>query len=196
MSIFWLVFAILAWGVVHSVLASLAVKNALQRWLEAGPMRLYRLSYNMFALLSFLPILWLAADLPDRPIYQVPAPWSTFMLAGQALAALLLVVGILQTDTFSFVGLRQLVQEEKPASLMTGGLYRFVRHPLYTAGLLFLWLTPGMSVNSLTMTLALTGYIVIGAMFEERKLLREFGNAYAEYQRVTPMLVPGFRFEK
>lgn len=196
MSVFWLVLAILAWGVVHSLLASLAVKSALQARLGAGLMRLYRLAYNIFALLSFLPILWLVAFLPDRSLYQVPAPWSYLMLGVQALAAFLLIAGVLQTDTFSFIGIRQLIQEEKPVSLMTGGLYRYVRHPLYSAGLLFLWVSPVMTVNSLTMTLGLTVYIVIGAMFEERKLLREFGNAYAEYGRVTPMLVPGFRFDR
>jgi protein-S-isoprenylcysteine O-methyltransferase Ste14 len=196
MSVFWLVLAILAWGVVHSLLASLAFKNAIRARLGAGPMRLYRLGYNVFALVSFLPVLWLAAILPDWSLYKVPASWSAFMLAGQALAVLLLVIGVLQTDTFSFIGLRQLVREEKPASLVTSGLYRYVRHPLYTAGLLILWLSPGMTVNSLTMTLALTGYIVIGALFEERKLLREFGSAYADYRRTTPMLVPGLRFGK
>jgi len=196
MSVFWLILAIGFWGVVHSFLASLAVKDALRAWLGVGPIRLYRLGYNVFALVSFLPILWLTAILPDRLLYRVPAPWSYLLLAGQALAILLLVVDVLQTETFSFIGLRQLVQEEKPASLVTGGLYRFVRHPLYTAGLLFLWLSPGMSINSFTVSLALTGYILIGAMFEERKLLQEFGSAYIEYRRVTPMLFPGFRSGK
>jgi protein-S-isoprenylcysteine O-methyltransferase Ste14 len=68
-----------------------------------------------------------------------------------------------------------------------------VRHPLYTAGLAFIWFTPLMTVNLLVLNIGLTVYIVIGAYFEERKLLREFGPAYAEYQRRTPMLVPGLR---
>ena len=74
---------------------------------------------------------------------------------------------------------------------MLKGLYRWVRHPLYTAGLVFIWLTPVMTVNLLAMNLGLTIYIVLGAMFEERKLLHEFGQAYADYQRRTPMLIPG-----
>ena len=65
-----------------------------------------------------------------------------------------------------------------------------MRHPLYTAGLLFLWLTPGMSLNSLTLYIASSLYILVGAYFEERKLLREFGQAYAEYQKQTPMIIP------
>jgi len=69
-------------------------------------------------------------------------------------------------------------------------LYRFVRHPLYTAGLVFIWLTPVMTVNRLVLYLSLTVYILIGAYFEERKLQREFGKEYEDYQIRTPMLFP------
>ncbi len=39
-----------------------------------------------------------------------------------------------------------------------------------------------------------TLYILIGVFFEERKLLREFGEAYTIYKKSTPMLVPGLVF--
>jgi protein-S-isoprenylcysteine O-methyltransferase Ste14 len=69
-----------------------------------------------------------------------------------------------------------------------------VRHPLYTFGLLFIWLTSTVSQNSLTVYIGATLYTLIGAYFEERKLLREFGDSYAEYKKKTPMLIPGFVF--
>jgi len=188
----WLIGAVGAWGLVHSLLASIGAKEKIQHRFGAGIMRLYRLGYNIFAVLSFLPVLWLMLVLPDRPLYSVPAPWSYLMLAGQGLAGLLLLVGVLQTDTLSFIGLRQLLEpQERPSRLVTGGLYRYVRHPLYTAGLLFIWLTPVVSANLFILYLALTAYILIGARFEERKLRREFGEAYAEYRRKTAMLIPG-----
>jgi protein-S-isoprenylcysteine O-methyltransferase Ste14 len=34
----------------------------------------------------------------------------------------------------------------------------------------------------------------VGIIFEERKLLREFGKKYEEYRSVTPMLIPGLNF--
>jgi protein-S-isoprenylcysteine O-methyltransferase Ste14 len=76
---------------------------------------------------------------------------------------------------------------------MTGGLYRYVRHPLYTFSLLILWLSPAMSLNTFIVYLALTVYILIGIIFEERKLVREFGEEYVGYRSVTPMLIPGKR---
>jgi protein-S-isoprenylcysteine O-methyltransferase Ste14 len=94
----------------------------------------------------------------------------------------------------SFVGLRQLFEDEKPGKLVTRGFYRMVRHPLYTFGLLALWLSSSVSLNAFIVYLGLTIYILVGTYFEERKLLREFGQAYADYQSVTPMLIPGVKF--
>jgi protein-S-isoprenylcysteine O-methyltransferase Ste14 len=48
-----------------------------------------------------------------------------------------------------------------------------------------------MSMNSFIVYGALTIYILIGIIFEERKLLREFGQAYVDYKSMTPMLLPG-----
>jgi len=191
---FWLILVILAWGVIHSIMASLGFKDLLQRSLGDGLMRFYRLFYNAFSVLSFAPILFLMVVLPDRDLYRVSAPWSYSMLAGQGLSALLLFVAVLQTDMLSFVGIRQVFSNNINGHLVTNGFYRYIRHPLYTFGLLFLWLTPTMSVNSLVVYISLTIYILVGAYFEERKLLREYGQAYVEYRSSTPMLIPGLKF--
>ena len=197
MNILWLTLAVLVWGVIHSVTASLGAKDWIHRVLGDAGIRFYRFAYNIFSVISFAPILWLMAVLPDQVIYQIPAPWMYLSLAGQFAAIVLLVVGVLQTDTLSFVGLRQLFEgKERSSQLVTHGLYRWVRHPLYTAGLLFIWLTPVMSINSLIVILSATVYIIVGASFEERKMEREFGAAYAEYKAATPMLIPGLIFQR
>ena len=119
------------------------------------------------------------------------------MLAGQGIAAFLLFYGVLQTDPLSFIGLSQLVApHNQPGTLVTSGLYRFVRHPLYSAGLLLLWLTTTMTINQLIVYVCATVYIFVGAYFEERKLLREYSATYAEYKSVTPMIVPGLSFKR
>ncbi len=187
---FWLVVIIAAWAAVHSFLASHRVKAFVRERLGDGLSRWYRLFYNAFSVVTFVPILVLARLLPDRTLYSVPVPWSFVMAAGQVAAVVLLVITLLQTDTASFIGLRQLTGGEQPAELVTSGFYRWVRHPLYLFALLFLWLTPVMTANMLVVYLSLTAYLFIGAMFEERKLLREFGAPYAEYRSRTPMVIP------
>jgi len=193
---FWLLITIALWGLVHSVLASMGFKNLLHRTLGDGFMKFYRALYNLFAVISIAPILYLMVSLPNQILYQVPAPWKYLMFAGQGMSALFLLIAVLQTDLLSFAGLRQLIEVEKPGNLVTGGLYRIVRHPLYTFSLLILWLSPSMTINSFVVYTALTMYVLIGILFEERKLLREYGNDYANYKLTTPMLIPGLKWSR
>jgi protein-S-isoprenylcysteine O-methyltransferase Ste14 len=182
--------AVVLWGALHSWLASLRAKAAAQRTLGATGSRWYRLAYNAFAAVSFVPVLVLLKALPDQGLYAVRPPWLYLMLAGEGAAAILLLFGLLQTDPIDFIGLREKHGNDPSARLITTGFYRWVRHPLYLFGLLLLWLTPVMTVNLLTVFLLLTAYIFIGAAFEERRLVQEFGSAYTEYRRRTPMIFP------
>jgi protein-S-isoprenylcysteine O-methyltransferase Ste14 len=191
---FWLIIIIVIWGIVHSWMASLGFKDFLRSRLGDGFMKYYRLLYNIFSVVSILPVLYLMLVLPDQNLYQVPSPWSYLMRMGQLISILLLLAAVLQTDALSFAGLRQLLEEEQKTDLVTSGFYRYVRHPLYTFGLLILWLTPAMTVNTFIVYVSLTIYLLLGAIFEERKLMREFGQQYAAYKSRTPMLIPGLKW--
>ena len=187
-----LIFGIFVWGVVHSLLASIATKARMRSWFGPGSDRWYRLAYNMFSLLTFLPLLGLLAADPGATLYTIPAPWSYLALVGQLLAVVALGIGLLQTGLWTFLGFEQLLVDspENESEMVTRGLYRWVRHPLYTAGLVFIWLTPVMTLNLLLLNLGLTIYLVIGTIYEERKLVREFGEEYNRYQKRVPMLIP------
>jgi protein-S-isoprenylcysteine O-methyltransferase Ste14 len=184
--------AALLYSLLHSLLASLGVKALVRRWFGPPADRFYRLGYNLIAALSLLPLLALPALLPDRALYVIPYPWILLTTAIQGLAILGLIVGLLQTGPWSFFGLQQLSQPENVTTqkLVIHGLYRWVRHPLYTTGLMLIWLTPVMTVNLLALIVSLSLYLVVGAHVEERKLILEFGQTYREYQKRTPMLIP------
>jgi protein-S-isoprenylcysteine O-methyltransferase Ste14 len=194
----WLVLSVLFWGLFHSLLASLKVKELVQRWLGERARHFYRLGYNIFACVSFLPVLAIAALNPDQRLYLIPLPWSGLMVLGEFLAAAALVIGFRQTDAWEFLGLRQADApvEERQGGLVTGGLYHYVRHPLYSAGLAFIWLMPLMTLNVLAINTALTVYVIAGAYFEERKLRGEFGQDYADYMAATPMFIPFLKGNK
>ena len=184
---------VIVWEAVHSGLASPAAKDLAARVLGQRIVRAYRLAYNAFSFLSFLPVLAVMRALPDHPLYAIPVPWLYFFLAAQASAAICLLAAMLQTDTLHFIGVRQLLEPPRGSELNTHGFYSLVRHPLYLFGLLFLWFTPIMSVNWLTLFVLLSIYLFVGARFEERRLLSEFGTQYEEYRRRTPMIIPGLR---
>jgi protein-S-isoprenylcysteine O-methyltransferase Ste14 len=194
MGTFILILASGVWGAVHSVLASHGAKDAARRAFGEGFMGWYRLLYNGFSAVTFLPLVVLAAILPDRPLYTIPAPWVYLTLALQAAAAACLLLALVQTDVWAFAGLSQPFRGEGGTGrLVTSGMYRLVRHPLYTTGLVILWLAPQMTVNRLVLIASLSLYLIIGAHFEERKLERDFGSAYLEYRARTPMFIPGLR---
>jgi protein-S-isoprenylcysteine O-methyltransferase Ste14 len=191
-----IILAVLLYGLVHSFLAALGTKARARAWFGPGADRWYRLFFNVFGLLSFLPVLALVAWLPDREIYRIPSPWVYLALFGQLLAVVVLGIGVLQTGALHFLGLAQLFEGPGSQSqiLVTGGLYRWVRHPLYTAGLVFIWLAPIMTANLLALNIGLTIYLIVGALYEERKLVNEFGEEYLQYRQRTPMLIPGVQF--
>lgn len=188
----WLSLAVIVYGLLHSLLASARVKGWAQARLGPVAGRWYRLAYNLFALLAGLPILALYATLPDQPLYRIPLPWVGLTLLGQMAGVLIIGIGLLQVDPWHFLGLRQLLEPGGSAEtpLVIAGLYRWVRHPLYTGALIFIWLFPRMSVNLLTLFIWATLYLYVGAKFEETRLVRAYGQTYREYQQRVPMLIP------
>ncbi len=193
---FWLILlAVLSYGLLHTLLASKKLKALTSNRFGSKTEQWYRLAYNLIAVFTLLPILLLPIIFPDKEIYRIHFPWIILTIAIQLLAVIFLFLGLRQTGITSFIGLRQLLLPENisPPRLVTDGLYRYVRHPLYTAALVFIWLIPIMTWNLLALIIGLSAYIIIGAYFEERKLLLDFGDAYTEYRRHTPMLVPGLR---
>lgn len=196
---FWWVLGTMAlYAVAHSLLASLTAKALAERWLGAiYAQRFYRLTYNLVAVLTLIPPLLLLRLLPDRVLYRLPWPLSLLALLLQGAAAVGAMLAVAQTGALHFLGLAQPFQRQvQPGKLNTGGLYRWVRHPIYSFSLLVLWLTPVMSANFLAFNLAATAYFWIGSVLEERKLILEFGEEYAAYRQRTPMLIPGLRLHQ
>ena len=188
-----LILATVLYSAVHSLTASNPFKDWVYMRFGPAARRWYRLGYNLWAGVSFLPVLWLLATLSDQVLYILPMPWTLLAVAAQGVGALLILVGIRQTGALSFLGFRQLLspgQPEAETALDQSGLYAWVRHPLYTAGLVVIWLTPMMTRNLLTLFVILSIYLVVGAWLEEKRLVRAYGAAYIEYQGKVPMLLP------
>jgi len=71
---------------------------------------------------------------------------------------------------------------------ITGGLYRYSRHPMYLAMFLIYIGTSLASVSWLffLLTIATVVMIRLEAMFEERYCLKKYADAYREYVNITP----------
>lgn len=76
--------------------------------------------------------------------------------------------------------------------LLTGGLYRLVRNPMYLGGIAGA-LGIGLAVASryaLYYTVAFAVVLFIVARLEERDLAQRFGPGFEEYRRRVPLLIP------
>ncbi len=185
----WILAGMGIYGIIHSLLAGEGAKALAERWFGPAGRRWYRLFFNIQGALTFLPVLVLVRLLPDTPIYRIPMPLTLLTMALQASALLAMLVTLHETGIMAFAGFAP-EAEGIPAHLVTEGFYRYMRHPLYTLGLVVVWLLPTMTWNTLALDIGITAYILVGVYFEERKLRRQFGADYETYRKQTPMLFP------
>lgn len=186
----------LCWALLHSLLAGLRAKRLARRFFGPAAERWYRFGFVAAAVLTSVPGIFLFFRLPDRPLYGVAPPWRWVMVAGQAVGLLLLAWALKSTDALDFIGLRQLMEGRKSQrrTLVTGGLYRYTRHPMYLASMLVMWLKPAMSLNLLALFSFMSLYFVLGTYHEEKLLVNQFGAAYVAYREKVPRIFPGIPF--
>lgn len=192
--------AFLLYALMHSLLASHRVKNAVFRKFP-GFRYHYRLFYNIIALLGFAAI-WFFVPVRDITIYSIPSPWNFLFHAVQLAAVAGALITALRFGGGTFSGLSQLrhglrhdppryfLDEPLGAELIIGGPYRYVRHPLYFFSLMFLVFHPYMTLKWLLLTVCCGLYFLVGSMPEEQKLVERFGDAYEDYRKQVPGLIP------
>ena len=200
-------------GLLHSVGAQEPCKNALARWISRFFVdHFWRITY---CALSYAALYYGIAALhwarnPDNDVWLFVYPdwlWQIILVL-HLLSIGLLYVAFLQSDYLEFLGLRQAARgtgvlfggtggktEEKlfgTHRLEVTGVYGWVRHPMLVAGLLFL-LTSGPSLNNLVYTGMYTAYMLIGGYYEERRMVKIFGEDYLRYRCRVGAFFPRLR---
>lgn len=194
MAYIWLVILWVIWCALHSALISLPVTEWLRRRFPEK-FRYYRIFYNLFAVVSLLPVLFYSYSLGGAAVVAWRGLWLIVPLVLWAAGLFFFVAGGLRYDSLQFLGLRQIKNESacsvltEDCSLDTGGVLSMVRHPWYTGGMLVVWARP-LDAAALWTNMVVCGYFVVGAVLEERKLKAGFGRQYEDYQRHVSMFLP------
>jgi methanethiol S-methyltransferase len=175
-------------GVVHSLMARDAFKRA---WTRVIPAAAERSAYVLVASIQMALLMWLWRPLPRPVLWSTSGAAALALMAAQLVGWGLVLLSSFLIDHFEMFGLRQAFGRARPDHPMeTPLLYRLVRHPLYLGLLIGLWAPSTMSAGHLLLSASLTAYVLVGVRYEERDLLRRFGDDYRRYREQVPMLLP------
>jgi methanethiol S-methyltransferase len=196
------------WALVHSLLASKQAKDLARRILGARYRDgLYRLVYNVKAVVLLAWVARWFSRLPDRELYRVRPPLSWFFRAGQAASLGVLLSGVRVVGIAEFAGMTPLwkllmgkdVKPEPEAQgpplgagreMVKAGAFRFTRHPGNLGALGFFLFLPRMTANRATLTALVALYVVLGSLHEEHRLRTAYGAAYERYRGSVPFMIP------
>ncbi len=116
---------------------------------------------------------------------------SVQSIVGLALIAIGLTIELVaQITLWRFYSSTLVIRKDH--QLVTHGVYRFTRHPIYL-GVIIVFIGIPVYASSLYGLLVMSGLIpifLIRIRFEERLLTNEFGDAYRKYREATSKLIP------
>lgn len=176
----------------HSVMARQGFKRW---WTRIVPEAVERSTFVLFATAALALLLWQWRPMPEI-VWSVQNPLAAIAIQGVFwLGWGILLLATFLINHFELFGLRQVVARLMGWTLpepqfRTPFLYKRVRHPIYLGFVLAFWAAPTMTMGHLLFAVATTGYILIGIYFEERDLVRQFGDQYRRYREQVSMLIP------
>lgn len=184
----------MVWCAVHSFLISLTVTEFLRRRFESV-FRYYRIFFNVFSTVTLVPVLFYSYSLRGAPIVTWSGPWRMVPIVLWAVALFFFAAGARRYDLLQFLGVRQIKDPSacsvltEDCTLDTDGVLALVRHPWYTGVLLVVWARP-LDLAAICTSSVISGYLLVGTILEERKLVALFGRQYTDYQQRVSMLFP------
>lgn len=189
--LFWIVYY-----AVHSILASTSVKGFFKK--KSGKyFRYYRLSYSIFATITLAFLLYFQYSFYS-PILIKSTLIKYFSILFLALPGMVVMFISIKKYFLLLSGIRSVFYATPAAELKVNGIHHFVRHPLYSGTILFVcglfFVFP--TLSNLISVLSLIFYVLIGIIFEEKKLVKEFGADYLHYMEKVPKLIPSFQNQR
>jgi len=183
---------VLLFGLQHSVMARWSFKQA---WTKIIPEPAERPSF-VLATVACLIAAYVFWSPMTTEIWRFDRPLAVYAILGiQAAGWLILVGATFALNHFHLFGLTQAWSAFRSRAVpelefRTPWMYRVVRHPIQLGILLGIWAAPVMTVGHCVFASAMTMYMFVGLFFEERDLVRRFGQRYLAYRQNVPKVIP------
>lgn len=183
---------LMLFGFQHTLMARQSFKRV---WTQivAWPVERSTFVLASTALIIALFVFWI--PMPGL-VWVVKSPVWRFVLTALFLGGFgLVLLATFLINHFELFGLMQVWHrfrgQPMPSPIFhTPWLYRYVRHPLYLGFMIAFWATPTMTAGHLLFAAAWTIYIFVALGYEERDLVRLFGDKYRKYMEQVPMILP------
>ncbi len=124
----------------------------------------------------------------QRPLYTMQSPMNV-------VGALIFIIGLVITVNAQMTLKRNyssMLRIREGHQLITHGIYKYVRHPVYTGTLLRTFAIPIYTTSLLGFLFALVGIplFIYRIGVEEKMLIEEYGDEYLKYMKATSKLIP------
>ena len=193
----------LAFGLIHSLCVTGFVKELIRKTLgDIFVKAFYRLIYTAFSAITTAGAAWLVLQIPDITLWRAPLWPMMLMRLIQAGAFVFGALSFRAISPMEFVGVSQAwryitkhhvagdIEGMTGKGLVTTGVYSIVRHPLYLAGVIIFTSQPVITRNWLAVQVLADVYFIYGALVEEKRLLKRFGEEYRQYMKRVPRFLP------
>jgi protein-S-isoprenylcysteine O-methyltransferase Ste14 len=183
--IMWVVYAL-----IHTGLASGIATRFAQR-LMGRAAKYYRAVYSLLVLITLLILIHYHFDAIDTILFR--PHWVEKIIAGiLIIGGFVVIVICLWEYIMPYSGFDVIFGMERTLDLPLTGLHAYVRHPLFTGAIVFIWgvFLGYPYMNNLISAVCLTVYAFIAVYFAEKRAIGKYGDAYQQYSLKVPALVP------
>ena len=153
-------------------------------------------SHGFYRFISWECIIWLFAN---NYKYWFEDPFKLNQIFAWILliiSAFLVIMGVMQMKKLGKASKSRdedtLYQFEKTTELIDVGIFKYIRHPLYSSLIFLTWgiYLKNPDLQLLFIALLSTLFLYFTAIFDEKECIQYFGNKYIDYKKRSKMFIP------
>ncbi|MBK7105180.1 MAG: isoprenylcysteine carboxylmethyltransferase family protein [Ignavibacteriae bacterium] len=193
-----IIFLFSLFAIPHSILAAFDVKKKITKKV-GNKIAFYRFFYNITSVIFFVAIYYISPK-PNVKIYDLQFPYDLIIFTIQFLG----ILGLFWTSSYlnlkEFLGFNQIKRYfqnnysaenlDENHELIIKGPFKYSRHPIYFFTIIVLGFRSTMDLFYLIFFISMVIYFYIGSEYEEKNLIKRYGDSYLNYKSKVAKIFP------